>query len=95
MATNPRAGRPAKGGGETLFGTEPDRTPGTVAAKTVFGYVVDSTARVLFLKVRGPLDIEETLVAMPFSQLKHVAGQLVMQEGSAEGTGKLLIVPKE
>lgn len=66
-----------------------------VAAKSTVGYDVDGRARVLFLRVRGPLDISDTVVALPFAQLKHVVGQLVMQEGEQEGSGKLYLVSAE
>jgi hypothetical protein len=90
MPSNEKPVRPS-----LLIGSVTNGKPDSkVAAKIVVGYVVDTVGRVLFLKVKGPLDLDETLVAVPFSQLKHVTGQLVMQEGEAEATGAILIVPK-
>lgn len=64
-------------------------------AKQIVGFVVDAAARVLYVQARSLLDVNVTLVAVPFSQLKHVAGQLVMQEGQAEIVGALHVLSAE
>ena len=59
--------------------------PGAVLdAKETIAYGVDIGRRVLLLHARGPLDLSVTTVELSYSQLKHVAGQLMAQEGQLE-----------
>lgn len=55
-----------------------------LAAKTVVRYAVDVQRRVVLLYTKGPLDVAETVAELRYSQLKHVAGQLITQEGVQE-----------
>ena len=55
-----------------------------LAAKAVVRYGVDVQRRVVLLFCKGPLDVAETVAELRYAQLKHVAGQLITQEGIQE-----------
>lgn len=54
------------------------------APKVITGVETDPDKRVLILKVRGPLDVTDTIVHLSFAMLKNLGGQMMEQEGRAE-----------
>lgn len=55
-----------------------------LARKTVTGLSTDPSRRELVIKARGPLDVDEIEVELPYVTLLHSAGQLMVQQAELE-----------